>query len=53
MTMLHITHTVDGKMTDTTTTLHHFDHHIQTMIGEIFTTGVKQLRVLISPHLPM
>ena len=38
-TMLCITHTRDGKITDTTTTQHHFDHCTQTMISETFTTG--------------
>ena len=38
-TMLCITHTGDGKITDTTTTQHHFEHHIQTMISRTLTTG--------------
>ena len=37
--LLHITHTGDGKIIGTTATQHHFDHHTQTMISKSFTTG--------------
>ena len=37
-TVLHTTHTRAGKIEDITTTQHHLDHHIQTVISETFTT---------------
>ena len=35
-TILHTTHTGDGKIEDITTTKHHLDYHIQIVISELF-----------------
>ena len=44
--MLHIAHTRDGKITDTSTTQHHFDCCLHTMISETFTTGGQPGKVI-------
>ena len=43
---LHITHIEDGKITDLTTTQHHFNHHIQIVISQAFTTGGQPGKVI-------
>ena len=46
MTILHTTHTRDGKIEDITTTQSHLDYHIQTMINKTFTTGDQPGQVI-------
>ena len=46
MIILHTTHMGDGKIEDITTTQHHLDHHIYTMISENFTTGSQPGKVI-------
>ena len=45
-TVLHTTHTRDGKIEDITITHQHLDHHIQTMIFETFTIGGQPGQVI-------
>ena len=45
-TMLGITHTGYGKITDTTTIQHYFDCHTQTVISKTFTTDDQPGKVI-------